>query len=542
MKKIIFFLVAAGIISVLSLQCKNPLQDVTIEVDADVINYSVILDLEEECNCVLKGVSVAITGKDAEAIYDLSGKKEIALDKGIVALGVHPRMEPTDGQPLSFNFEVSGKGFLPLNVPVKVYKGQFQQILKKRIMKISAPPTGAAVATSSVKLNANSSLTQPVTLTTPLANGKSETATIALPAGTQFQDANGKVLTGGAVQLQMAHFDTKYPESVALFPGGGFSSPEVIGPDGQQMAATILPASFASVDLTVGSTAVRKFNQPITVSMQIDPAYQNLQTNAAVKPGDRLSVFSFEVGEGKWKYEQDVTVSMVNGKLTASFPTNHLTWFSVGQYTNSCTQGLTLEFKGAWLKETQSPVTVVAEILGFDSYAVENKLLSVSLGMKEFIPNLPNKPLKFSYFDQEGKKLGETIVQNPCSGGVVVAELAAPDVLSPEVSMELTVRCPGDNTVTIPPDFYLYYREAKSASDPSGFKMLGLVKDGKFKTNLLTTTQEYDFKAIWGSRTKVVYKKKVSLNNSTEVGQGNTGTGSPKQNLDILIQECNARK
>ena len=539
MKKIIYFLLLAGIVSVFSLQCKNPLQDVKLEVNAEVINYSVLLEFDDPCGCVPKGLSVNVKGKDAAAIYDLSGKKEIAIDKGIIAIGVHPRMEPTDGNPLSFNIEVSGDGYLPLNIPVKIYKKQFQQIMTKSIMKISTPPAGASVRNTTTNLNANSSISQPVTLSTPLTNGKTEAATITLPAGTQFQDADGKVLTGSTLKLLMAHFDTKHQESLNLFPGGSFTASDVTGPGNQQISATLIPASFASVDLTLGNTAVRRFSQPITIAMQIDPAYQNLQTNAAIKAGDKLSVFSFEVGEGKWKYEQDVDVTLVNGKLSASFQTNHLTWFTIGQYATACAEGLTLEFQAPWLGESQLPVTVKAEIVGFDSYAIDQKQITVSNGSSDIFTNLPNKPVKFTFFDDKGKVIGETEVSNPCSVGKVVATLASPETQLPEVSMKLTVRCPEQNVVVTPPDFYFYYREAKSASDPSGYKILGLVKKGEFKTNLLKTDVEYDFKAVWGSRTKIVYKKKVSLNNSTEVGTGNTG--NDKRNLDILIEECNSR-
>src|SRR5690606_1083408 len=149
-----------------------------------------------------------------------------------------------------------------------------------------------------------------------------------------------------------------------IFPGGGLISDNVQTPTGNT-AGTFIPAGLVNIDMSVGGVAVKHFNQPITVGIQIDPSFTNMNTGGIVKAGDELSIYSYEAGAAHWKYEGNGTVEMIGGKPTVTFETTHLTWFMVGNFVPSCPSYQSLTLTGTWLTAgIKYPMVVEAMVAG----------------------------------------------------------------------------------------------------------------------------------------------------------------------------------
>src|SRR5690606_41657879 len=93
--------------------------------------------------------------------------------------------------------------------------------------------------------------------------------------------------------------------------------------------------------------------------------------------------------------------------------------------------------------------------------------------------------------------------------------------------------------LTLLPTFQMFYREVGTTE----YKYLGSVSNGFLRTTLLKTDgTQYDFKAIWNERVKVVGGHSISEDNTATVGIGPgdiIGSKAGSTNLAILTEECN---
>lgn len=527
------------LLSVLLLQCQNPLQDVEIQVSTDIIHYSTLVQVEDGNGNPVSNLTVAITGQDADQIYNLAGTKTFVLQSGVLGLGVHPKSDPREGTPVMFNVELSGPGYLSQNIPMTIHKGQLQQVIKTDVLNIAEAPAGIAVATPSAPLQGGATATE-VTLETTPQNQATEVTKITMPAATQFQDAGGNTLVGGQVSAVIAHVDPSKESALRIFPGGGLISDNIQTPNGNT-AGTFIPAGLVNIDMSVGGVAVKNFNQPITVAVQIDPAFTNMSTGSVIKAGDVLSIYSYETSAGYWKYEGNGTVQITDGKPTVAFETTHLTWFMVGNLVSSCPSFRTVNLTGTWLTPgIKYPMTVEAIVAG-KVVATVNADISVAENSVQ-MNNLPEQGVSIRVKNENGEVLAMQGITGSCNS-VNTITLSRPSVINKKVTMQLYVRCPNNvAAIGVLPTFYLYYRVSKPTSDVSGYKLLGVVEKGFISTTALTPgTVSYDFKAVWGEQIKYAHKKVVAADNTATVGDGTgelIGEVDPANNLQMLKEKC----
>ncbi|GEP96912.1 hypothetical protein [Chitinophaga cymbidii] len=527
------------LLSVLLLQCQNPLQDVEIQISTDILHYTTLVQVEDGNGNPVSNLTVAITGQDADQIYNLAGTKTFLLQSGVLGLGVHPRSDPEEGMPVMFNIELSGTGFLTQNIPMTIHKGQLQQVIKTDVLNIREAPAGIAVATPTAPLQGGATAEE-VTLETAPQNQATEVTKITMPAATQFQDAGGNTLAGGQLGAVIAHVDPSKESALRIFPGGGLISNNVQTPTGNT-AGTFIPAGLVNIDMSVGGVAVKHFSQPITVGIQIDPSFTNMNTGGIVKAGDELSIYSYETGAANWKYEGNGTVEMIDGKPTVAFETTHLTWFMVGNFVSSCPSYQSLTLTGTWLTAgIKYPMVVEAMVAG-KVVASVNADISVSENTVR-MNNLPEQGVSIRVKNENGEILAMRAITGSCSS-VNTITLSRPSVINKKVTMQLHVRCPNNvATIGVLPTFYLYYRLAKPTADVSGYKLLGVVEKGFISTTALTPgTVGYDFKAVWGDQVKYAHNKIVAADNTATVGDGEgelIGEIDPANNLQMLQEKC----
>jgi hypothetical protein len=519
--------------------CRNPAYEVNVLFDAQVITYKAGLQLKDANGAALPGnIDVTVTGTDAGSIYDFSGTKKIYAPNGVITLGVHPKEIPTATKTLSFNVIVKIPGYEEKNIPMTIAVNQFSQDIKGITMvKTTVPTPYTSVAVKDFPLGANGATTATSTFGTPSTAAVPQTTSISIPAGTTFKDANGNLLTGGSLTAQAINFDAGDPALVSLFPGGDLSAPNVVGKDGKSGEAFFSPAGFTDITMFVGGVEVKQFSTPINVSIQVDPAFKLNGSATAIKAGDVLSVYSYQVSTGQFKYETEVAASLdANGKLAIPFTTNHLTKFIVGEVFSKTACAIpVVTFIAPWLGANSTVVSIeVLTLDGTKRLAITESQVVLD-GTKVSFDDLP--PFAVSYIVRQGTTtVAAGNITDPCAGAAFSVTLPNPATPVDLVTLLLNVKCP-QGQITVP-NFDLYYK-AVGAPD-SQYTLLGTVTKGSIKTTLLKVGTNYDFRAYWGNTVKTVGNRPITTADMTQaVGENDfLGSKSPQYNKSLLIEAC----
>lgn len=555
MKKFINYFVPAiallTLVAVIAIRCKKPTDHITITVNASTLfHYTVAVHvIDPSSNGSVSNVSVAVTGRDAAAIYGNDGKKTLTCTGGFIFAAVHPKMEPTDGSPLQFNLVISGQGYLPLIVPISISAQQNSQKLDVSIFRLAASLPGVVGSTTSSHTVVNGVVLTPITVSTPTTPGNPEATSVTLPVGTQLKDASGNLIPSNNLVITTNNFNTSNQTAVDLFPGGSLAAAANITPSSNGKAAAVfLPADFANIQMTANGIPVKNFTGgPIQITMTLDPNFRDPITGNVITAGTVLNIYSYSTDTGMWSYERDATVTSDNGNLVVSFTTTHLTEYVVGRALDVI-QKLAVSVVAPWyVNGTATNVRVIGAIPNGPSYNIFDQTFQLD-SLKQFILDgrLPMPPagssvtLTFSDPNNNNAPLGSATIL-PGNDGTLSVTLTQPSQ-NPAVILGLKLDCRDTQKgqIIVPPDFYLLYKVTGQPS--SAYNILGQVHNGVLITTQLTTTDSYDFKAIFNSHYKeVINHKVVAGNNSTTVGNTSfNGANIPDQNQIDIKSLCNS--
>lgn len=312
-------------------------------------------------------------------------------------------------------------------------------------------------------------------ITGGVADGKA-TAAVTVPGGTLLQDANGDLITGESVSLSVTAADTSTTAGAAI-------TPEGLNAAGA--ASVLTPVGVASVEMVDSNgTKVKKFSQPITVSMAI-PADKGVST------GDMLTLVSQNEDTGVWSTEtQQVEVKdlVADGSFyNASFMTDHLTFFSAVRGQAACSSDIRV------LLSEQSPasgllVTMSSSDASASGYmgpnASEITLVPGSLASRVGVS--ADATAKVKVFDFAGNVWFESEGEVPVCGDVNVT-LTAP-VEYVDETLSLTAQCSNDTDVSVPASGalvkYSLSGKAKKVARPTG-------EAGQYTLANLVSGEEY---------------------------------------------------
>jgi len=331
------FLVAA--LAMLQITCKKPTTGITLTVSTNVLKYSVAMQFSDPANATgtMQGtVSVTITGADGSYIYNTLGTKNFTVTSDNLSLALGPGRTPLADAPVKFNVYATCPGYLPVNVPVTIYPNQTSQVLFVSMVNIAKPPSGVTVAIKHVALQGDST-SSPVTVPTTPSVSDPLIATVTIPTGTHFLDSNGNLITGGTVDITVAHFDPSNGLALSCFPGGGNVNPTGIMRNGVlEDGGFMMSTGFADITMVIGGVEVKKFDKDVMISFTADPTVGNPENgHSTISAGDSTDVYSFQTGTGTWTYEGRAGFTGTT-PLGASFPTRHLTVFNIAFLGKKC--------------------------------------------------------------------------------------------------------------------------------------------------------------------------------------------------------------
>lgn len=527
------------LVSVIAIRCKKPTEGINVIVNtSSLFHYTALVQIVDPSGGVPNNLSVAVSGPGAAAIYGIDGKKALYAPAGIIALAVHPKMEPTASAPLTFNLTITGPGYLTLVIPVTISATQNSQIIKASILNLTTTTAGVSSTSSTAAAVAGTVATATV-VSTPTTSGP-ESTTVTIPAGTKVQDANGATIAASSVSVTVNNFSAATGSTIGLFPGGSLSSNNVIGSGGATTPVTFLPAGFVNVEMTAGGTPVKKFSAPINLQMTLDPAYKNVTTGATVKAGDVLGIYSYSTDTGQWKFEQNATVTASGGNLVVNFTSTHLTQFFAGE-TMALLAAAKVNITAPWyLPGNATNITMIATLPNGPAYPISqvtfqlDATLAVTLDGKIPVPTVA-QPVLLSFYSSTNTLIGTATLTT--NGGSYTVTLSAP-AANPAVTLSLILNCSQSKkglSSVIPPDFYLLYKP--TGQPAANYALLGQVQNGKLTTTQLAAGTGYDFKAVFNNSVKEVINHTVAENipaNQTVGGNGFSGNRAAAQNrIDI---------
>jgi len=533
-KKLAIYTLAVALLGSIA-SCHSPLEDFNLQISTEVIEHYVTLRVVDAEGNNVSGVSATLVSGDTEDIYNMSGYKDFKLTDNLLTLGVDPKRTPTANDPIRFRVQFAASGYNTQVVPVAITDASagIQTVV---LTKPTEVPDGAEEVEENVDLNTDGSTTAATTIELPSATGEGN-MNLTIPAGTQFKDASGAVVTGTSVQIVVTSVDANNEDAIVLLPGGDLRSDEVVMADGNTAAGTFSAAAVADIKMLVNGVSVKQFSQPLVVSMPIPANYVSPVTGQAVAAGSTFQIYS-NSGDGVWRFEQNSTVtgSAASG-FRVSFPISHLTFYMAGEFATACSSARIVNFSGDWMSTGSTyPIVVQAvwggKVIATGQYSIDENNKSIS------IMNVPTSGVSIVVRNSAGNILEQGALA--ACGQTTTMQLPNPgDASGTTSTLQLYVRCPDKTTtITLLPTFQLFYRVSGTAE----FKYLGTVDNGFLRTSLLKTDgTEYDFKAIWSDRVKVVNKHTVSEDNTATVGiqPGDIiGEKAGATNLAILTEEC----
>lgn len=499
--------------------CKNPVDNISVNIDGNVIHYKTTLILNDVTGASLPAtLKVTVTGEDSAYVYDYAGYKEIAITNGLITLGIHPDHQPTAEQEVKFNVTISGTGYLTRIIPVSVNESEYSQVLNIPMLKVATPSAAVSLRTKSTAITAGK-LTKADTLTTALTATIKERTTVSILAATEFKSITGTLIKATPLVETLIHYNPQHTDFVGLFPGATLSSNKVLGADGKIGTAFLIPAGFASASLTIGAEVVNEVTLPLAVNLEINPNYKPIATGQTVKLGDQLQVYHYNYLTGIWTYETVGTVARDSyGKLAVKFTSLHPGGFFVGDVlpTLAC-KTTSIKLIAPWLASGKQPMNIT--VYTADGLTkLLSKMAQVSDGLTETLSDLPAVAMVYKVSTvTTNEVLAEGNIINPCLGEQLMATLNAPAGTADHVTITVSVNCTGKGEIT-PPNFDLFY---KVSSSSAAFQLLGTVENGKLSTTLLKIGTTYDFRVNWGTETKTVKSRSItSADNATSTSPG----------------------
>lgn len=545
--------VIAGFVSALMIvgihACKKPTEDINLLVNTSTLSKAPTLVQFVNANAASgtalpSNFTIKITGTDAKLVQVDGGGTNFTVTNGILPLSLTKQANPSPGNPVTYTIYAEVPGFLPVAKTITV-TGNSSSAPVIPLVEYAKPAQGTATVTKQTELNAGVTTATTVATTTTNAT-TTENSVISIPAGTQMLDAGGAAINSAQLNVNAVYFSTGNKASLNAFPGG-FNVTNAVGPNGQAISSgtTFVTAGMLSINVNAGSTAVKAFSKPVTLTMEINDKLVNPQTHQLVKVGDVIPVWSLNEQTGQWKYESTTTISRNNsGKLSVSFPITHLSGWSANWYGATCPSPLTVKVHTAQ--------ELNGDFLLSLTTANEQEVSSTSVTqLKEGFSTVLNDcpadagDLKIVVYSRNGStltKLGETASFSPCGQGSVDVTLnTQPAVDYIKTTIHMTAKCSTQQIVAYP-SAWLTLRDATTGENTNVY-----MSDGIASANLING-HSYGITTTYSNRTYNSASFKLdkaagiaipAVNNLSGTANYDAATNSIVVDATFVMSNCN---
>ncbi|MEJ6475601.1 hypothetical protein [Pseudoalteromonas piscicida] len=276
-----------------------------------VVNGAVINDADS--NVVDATVRFLENGAPATSIVNANGDQVQELQTGEEGGFVITRKDGSDTE--SVTAVVSADGFVTKSFIIDLANADGVKVVNVELALLEIGKVGIAADT---KEGAVANGDTGAEIEASATSGDNAVATATLPQGTALKDKNGEAVEGATATLSVVGVEADSTSKGQILPEGLNANADT---------QVDVPVSVADINLLVGSTAVKSFeNGELSVKL----AAPDL---TGVDAGD-LSVSSFDTDTGNWMADDFAVTKNVDG--TVSFNTDHLTFFAVTRKQAIC--------------------------------------------------------------------------------------------------------------------------------------------------------------------------------------------------------------
>jgi hypothetical protein len=310
---------------------------------------------DAKTSALLPGVTLLITGKDANAVVDGSGNSLFKNDTsggaagpisvgagGIAAIALHPSASAT--YPLSLTVVATASGYSAASALVSVDQAQIKSDgtgnlpVAITMNSIAAPAPTVSTVTTTATTSTSGATTAPVSATTPAVTATVNGATVnlgsaavAIPTSTiGYTDATQTTPLTGTLNVVVVYNNNTTPESLATYPGNMTSS---VAADGTALTTPglLVPGALVTVSITDGAGhEAHSFTNPLAVSATITGNTPIADGSRQVKAGDSIPIWTYDESRGTWNVQRDasnqpVSVTLGTADADGNFPVSFQT-------------------------------------------------------------------------------------------------------------------------------------------------------------------------------------------------------------------------
>jgi hypothetical protein len=485
-RPILYLIIGLSIIT--SCDKVNPLDSVELTVNDEIPKSPVLLhfvNANSLSNNQPSEFTVKINGKDANLVKMDGGSTNFQASHGFLPLGLSSNAIPSASNPVTFNVYAEIPGFAPVTQTISI-TSESKNVIDISAIELANPAPGTSVSVEQAILSDGES--KGITLKTSQNSSITEITTVNIPTGTKLLDANGLAVSGSQLNSSIVYYSATSPTSYGAFPGG-FNPTNVVDENGQSInngeGIHFVSAGLVSINMKAGGSEIKKFSQPVKVSMEVNENTTNFETGENIKEGDTVPLWSLNEQTGAWKKEGIVTLTKnSSGKLVADFETSHLScfnldWFFYGSTYNTCNNPLTVKLH---IGQGAFGYYDVALVTPNNQYLAAAHWEPVYDGAVVTFPNVANiKKAKIVISDfnlwcnPRLPILAETPLFNPCTQGSIDLTWkgpALPDYVN--VTINVTGKCTNKSVKVLPSGWYYLYDYTSALSGKYGWTFLWL--------------------------------------------------------------------
>ena len=348
-KKILSFLMAALVAGSLLLVpgCKKtPVDDVKLIIDFSMIKTQIgvtMVDAKTGHQIQTGNPEIKIEGQNKNLVMDISGRDNIKVVNGLASLTLRANANPSSANPVKFIVIGTADGYLSTSQSVTVNEhGGYSVVL--RLVKLNDLPPGVSgvVDNTDIITGGDGSVLNEAIITAPVVVSTGTSASLTIRKGTVIRDANGNPLSG-TIYTTLVYFTNQDDEAMQSFPGG-FNNTVILN-DGSEADVTFFTAGFLAITMTDASgNAAKTFDPPLEVYMEIPEQTIDHEGNP-ITSGMEIPLWSYDEATGVWQQEPEnaqVQQSSGRGVFYAEFEIDHLSWWNLDWFVNSCYIGATI--------------------------------------------------------------------------------------------------------------------------------------------------------------------------------------------------------
>ena len=499
--KMIFSLaMLASVVFIISCEIpSDPLDILELRIDTNIFTHKGFISAKDTKNQAnLKGnilkAKFTIGGSQPTDIIVTEGgliRDVINLKDGIGAFAVNPKYRGFT-EPIQIDVQIYGTNYLTKNISVIIRPQDSLTSIRTNVLNTIAVPSGVAVAQQSAPL-AGGTNTTPVTVNTNTSTTNT-TAQVTIPAGNTFNDAAGNAITSGNLSAQVVYFDGSDNGANSSSINGDVKT--LVDENGATLSnVSIAPVATADINMTVGSTEVKQFGTPIEVTLDINGGFINPETGNSVKVGEVFNIYSTS-DNGNWAYQAKGTVVSNNGKLQVTFPTDHLSTFTLGTVVNKCdinTSFIPLPNGGQGFETVYNGVFKKANGSTINTTTVSKTTISGISGL--LIPNIPNEQANLVLTSQSNPSISiETGLLGWCTSQTALDADSLNGLVLPGVTVQVDIsaRCSGSSSIR-PSGVVLYVDYLGDGN----FTEIGVVQEGRISIPGITLNRPYKLRVYY---------------------------------------------